>query len=155
MGDGLVDAKGVFTAAVLHYALPTGNTTCLALTCTRDRPRLSTCAQHDSYQILTSPFTGFKKISFFNFSGISPNSLLLGFSMLSQVCPPWLGCCVRLPRLVLLLSPVLSPNLSTILAGLGCCVCLHGLHHSSIAGLLFVRNDKITAGKESKDKFHV
>ena len=80
----------------------------------------------------------------------SPNSLLLGFSILSYVCPPWLGCRVRVSGLVFLLSPVLSPNLSPILAGvlspppwthlslvsglvsqlvsgLGCCVCLPSL----------------------------
>ena len=33
------------------------------------------------------------------------------------MCPPWLGCRVRVSGLVFLLSPVLSPNLSPILAG--------------------------------------
>ena len=72
----------------------------------------------------------------------SPNSLRLGFSMLlsasaltGMLCPPrWaclrsclppclpsgLGCCVRLARLVFLLSAVLSPVLSAILAGMLC-----------------------------------
>ena len=36
------------------------------------------------------------------------------------VCPPWLGCCVRLAGLVFLLSPVLSPSLSPIWSGMLC-----------------------------------
>ena len=41
-------------------------------------------------------------------------------SCLPTCLPSWLGCCVRLPGLVFLLSPVLSPNLSPILAGMLC-----------------------------------
>ena len=63
----------------------------------------------------------------------STNSLLLGFSMPSQVCPPWLGCCVRLrglvcvsglspicAGLVFVLSPVLSPIWSPFWADMLC-----------------------------------
>ena len=41
-------------------------------------------------------------------------SLVLACSCLPTCLPSWLGCCVRLPGLVFLLSPVLSPNLSPV-----------------------------------------
>ena len=46
---------------------------------------------------------------------LCPPSLVSFCSCLPTCRPSWLGCCVRLPGLVLLLSPVLSPNLSPVL----------------------------------------
>ena len=71
------------------------------------------------------------------------------------MCPPWLGCCVRLPSLGLLLSPNLSPILvgmlcpppwsrlslvsglvSQLVSGLGCCVRVPGLVFSCLRSCL-------------------
>ena len=75
---GLIDTKGVgeglqsgtrpsgqqthgrFTAAVLHRA-------CLAQTCTRDMPRLSICAQDDSW-LLSDPYVAIQSTLVYTFA---------------------------------------------------------------------------------------
>ena len=75
-------------------------------------------------------------------------------SCLPTCLPSWLGCCVRFPGLVFLLSPVLSPNLSPVKdavsaslvssysclptclpSGLGCCSLVSGLVSQLVSGL--------------------
>jgi len=52
-GNGQVDSRLVgISLQLLRYALSIGSSACPAQACTRDMPRLSTCAQHDSCQVL-------------------------------------------------------------------------------------------------------